>query len=434
MRDAAAGPGEEAPGTGVVPGEPGAGAPEPGWRERAGVAAHGVWRRWRPSVVAGAGTWLAGLAMYAVVTAVAWIPYQDFADHTQLDGALLPPPGNPLLAYQMWHQWDTVWYVIIADWGYRYDARSVAFFPLYPLLVRGANPVLPGGTFEAALLLSALACLAALIVVHRLAADLTDPDTARRTVFYLLAFPTGFYLVAAYNESLFLALAAGSFYCMRRGRWWWAGGLAALAGATRMVGVLLAVAFAYEYLRQRGFSPRRVWWDAAAIGLIPLGLLGYAWYCARAFGDPLAFLAAQQNWYRTGYQPPWTTVWEVGRLIADSPALFGPDTMRNVINLTTAVAVLALLVLALVGPWRIGPESAYLVIFSALIILLPLVNPIRHFYPLSSMWRFALECLPVFLVLARLGGRPVVDRVYLMTALGLQGAMIVTFVHSRFVA
>jgi hypothetical protein len=50
------------------------------------------------------------------------------------------------------------------------------------------------------------------------------------------------------------------------------------------------------------------------------------------------------------------------------------------------------------------------------------------------MWRFALECLPVFLVLARLGGRAVVDRAYLMAALGLQGAMIVTFVHSRFVA
>ena len=53
---------------------------------------------------------------------------------------------------------------------------------------------------------------------------------------------------------------------------------------------------------------------------------------------------------------------------------------------------------------------------------------------LSGIWRFALECLPVFMVLAKMGGRPTVDRLYLMAALPIQGVMILTFVQNQFVA
>lgn len=393
-----------------------------------------TWRRWAPSLRTGFWTWLAGLAMYAAVTFVAWLPYQGIDDYLQLDGAASAPPASALQAYQVWNQWDSVWYVIIADLGYAYDERAAAFFPLYPLLVRGAGFVLPGGTFEAALIVSILACLAALVLVHRLATELLGPDIARRATFYLLAFPTGFYLAAAYNESLFIALAVASLYCMRRGHWWWAGAFAGFASATRLAGLLLAVAFAYEYLRQRGFSLRKVRLDAAAIALVPTGVALFAWYCARTFGDPLFFLDAQQHWFRDGYQLPWTTVWQVANLIADSPPLLWPDTVRNVINLTAALGVLVLLVLALVGPWKLGLDHAYLVIFAVAVILLPLVSPIQHVWPLSSTWRFVLECLPVFLVLARMGRDARFDRVYLAVAIALQGAMIVTFVQGRFVA
>lgn len=392
-----------------------------------------VWERWAPSLRVGLWTWLAGLALYAAATFVAWVPYQNLTDYTQLDG-VAAPPAHAWQAYHLWHQWDTVWYVLIADYGYTFDERSAAFFPLYPLLVRGASTVLPVGTLEAALLVSLLSCLAALVLVHRLATEVGGPDVARRATFYLLAFPTGFYLAAAYNESLFIALAAASLYCMRRGLWWWAGVWAAYASAARLAGVLLAVVFVVEYLRQRGFSPRRIRWDALAVGLVPVGILLYAAYCAQAFGDPLHFLEAQRHWFREGYQAPWTTIWQVGKLILDYPPLLGPDTVRNVINLTTALAVLVILGLALVGPWRLGWEYAYLVLFAAMVIMLPLLNPIRHLWPLSSTWRFALECVPVFLVLAKMGRDHRFDRVYLAVALGLQGIMIVTFLQGRFVA
>jgi hypothetical protein len=271
-------------------------------------------------------------------------------------------------------------------------------------------------------------------MMHRLAFSILGDEPARRAIFYLLAFPTGFYLAAAYNESLFIALTVGSLYAMRRRQWWVAGVLGGFASATRLAGVLLMLAFAYEYLRQRGFSPRRVRLDAFAVALVPVGLLLYSLYCWRAFGDPLYFREMQENWFRSGFQAPWTTLVEVLRMVTHTHPLLGPTSVRNIINLTTAVAILALLLVSLDREWGLGTEYAYLVVFSAGVVLLPLVNPIDADYPLSSMWRFALECAPVWLVLARFGRNRHFDRAYTMSALALQGVMILTFLQNQFVA
>ncbi|MEU8073813.1 mannosyltransferase family protein [Catellatospora citrea] len=416
-----------------------AGAAEP---ERGGGAA--AWRRWRPSVVTGFVAWVSGLLAYFLVTAVAWMPTEG------LDSKAGPVPTTFGELIQAWNRWDTEWYLIIADSGYEYDSRSTAFFPLYPMTVRALNPVLPGGTFEAGLIIGALACLAALILVHRLATEMIGAEDARRTTVYLLAFPTAFYLVAAYNESLFVVLALASLYNMRRGRWWWAAMFAGYASATRMAGVMLGVAFVYEYLRQRGFSfrtaaaqMRRGRWlpwpagtfdrDALAVVLVPTGLAAYMLFCYLTFGNALQFLDAQKAWFRFGFTAPWTVIGDVVDLISGSDSIYHPDAIRNLANLTTALVMLALLVLALVGPWKLGADHAYLVIFAAIIILMPLSNPIHTHYPLSSTWRYALECTVAFMVLARMGRNVHFDRIYTTVMFALQGAMIIVFVQNKFV-
>ncbi|GAA1612916.1 hypothetical protein GCM10009679_16190 [Saccharothrix algeriensis] len=404
-----------------------------------------AWHRWRPSVVTGFVTWAAGILAYFLVTAVAWMPTEG------LDSKAGPVPTTFGQLISSWNHWDTVWYVIIADSGYEYDERSTAFFPLYPMTVRAANALLPGGTFEAGLIVGALACLAALILMHRLVTEMLGAADARRATFYLLAFPTGFYLVAAYNESLFVALALASLYCMRKGRWWWAAMFAGYASATRMAGVMLGAAFVYEYLRQRGFSVRRLR-DAAregrlgrqvaslfdrnafAVVLVPAGLAAYMLFCYLTFGNALHFLESQKAWFRSGFTAPWLVIGDVVDLISGSESIYHPDALRNLANLTTALAVLALVVLSLVGPWKLGGDHAYLAIFAAIIILMPLSNPIHTHYPISSTWRYALECTVAFMVLARMGRNPHFDRVYTTVALALQGAMVIVFVQNNFVA
>ncbi|NUR74017.1 MAG: hypothetical protein HOU81_24655 [Hamadaea sp.] len=384
--------------------------------------------RWRQSFIVGFWTWLSGLALYALATFAAWVPFEGVAAKAG------DPPDTVSSALDAWNRWDTTWYLIIADTGYHWDTRATAFWPLYPLAVRAANAVLPGGSFGAGLAVSMVCCLAALVLMHRLTADALDEQHARRAAFYLLAFPTGFYLVAAYNESMFIALAIGSLYCMRRGHWWIAGALAGLAGATRMVGVLLGAAFVYEYLRQCGWSVRRVRADVLSILLVPAGLAAYMFYLYRSFGSATHFLDSQKAWFHDGYQAPWTTIGQVAKMIHDWTPMFSGDNFRNVANLGTALLMIALLTLALIGPWKLGPGDRYLVIFAAITLMLPLISPIHSHYPLSSLWRYSLECTAAFLVLARMGRNSTFDRFFTMGAVGLQGVMIIVFLQNNFVA
>ena len=67
---------------------------------------------------------------------------------------------------------------------------------------------------------------------------------ARRSVLYLALFPTSFFLGAVYGESLFLALAVGTFALAERGRLGWAAITAGLALLTRAQGVALLPALA----------------------------------------------------------------------------------------------------------------------------------------------------------------------------------------------
>ncbi|MDI1465293.1 mannosyltransferase family protein [Catellatospora sp. KI3] len=389
---------------------------------------------WRDSLRAGLWTWLAGLVGMCVMTYMSYLPF------IRVESPSGARPANLLEALAKWSQWDTLWYIRIADSGYGTNEMSTAFFPLYPATVRVVGWVLPGPTIVAALAVSAVCAFGALVLMHRLAVEvLGDLGDAGRSIFYLLAFPTGFFLFAGYNESMFIMLAAGSLYFMRRGRWWAAGALAALSSGTRLVGVMLGVAFVIEYVRQRGLLAggrpqwRRIRPDVLAAGLVPGGVLAYAAYCWYHFDEPMIFSRVQENWRRET-QPPWVTLSWVVEKIADSKSIFDHLAVHNVIALSSVLAFGALLVLALVGPWRLGRENLYLTVFAALCLLVPLTGPIARGTPLTSFVRYALEALPAFMVLAKMGRSEGFGRVYLVSAIGAQSIMLLTFLHNTFIA
>jgi Gpi18-like mannosyltransferase len=375
---------------------------------------------WRRAWLTGLATWAIAYLTYMMINAAFWAV-----------GNRQPPPLSGF--FDVWNRWDTGHYVTIATSGYDVNTENPAFFPLYPLLMATLDPVLPGQKLAAGLIIASGACVAALAVIHRLVEDLHDSGTAQRTVVYVMASPFAFFLVAAYNESLLLALCAGSLYCMHRGRWWYAGLLAALASATRQAGVLLAIAFAIEYLRQRGWMgrgrARRLGWDALAILLVPTGVIAFMVYSDQVLGDPLKFLHVQAFWGRE-LSPPW--VGTVGAL--DHIAFWSQRsplhtfTVLNVIDLVAMALVIALLVLTVVGPWRLGPQSWYLVAFGAAVIVMVLLTPIgRGLPPLHGLPRYALEVVAIFIVLARMGANSVLDRAYLFPAIALQATLLVGF-------
>ena len=85
------------------------------------------------------------------------------------------------------------------------------------------------------------------MVMYALTRNEFSEEIARRAVLYAAVFPTAFFFLAPYSESLFLLLVLLSFWSARRGRWAMAGATGALAALTRNLGVLV-VPLDLEYL------------------------------------------------------------------------------------------------------------------------------------------------------------------------------------------
>lgn len=144
-----------------------------------------------------------------------------------------------------WANWDGGHFRGIAENGYLHPFQ-VVFFPLYPLLIK-ALMFLGIHSLWAGLIISQISTLAALFYLFKLAQLDYPEDIAKKSIFLILAFPTSFYLSALYSESLFLALALASFYFARNKKWWLASILAGLSTVTRLAGIAVIVAIAFEY-------------------------------------------------------------------------------------------------------------------------------------------------------------------------------------------
>jgi hypothetical protein len=214
--------------------------------------------------------------------------------------------GHPLVK-NLAHAWDARWYLHIATYGYgdlimitRRGAVQTdwAFFPLYPGLIRALTTVLPLTPGKAALTVAWTAAVVAAWGVYRIGDHLYGRAVATALVALWAVLPQSVELTIAYTESLFSALAAWSLYCVLRGRWLWAGSLAALAGLSRPSGFAVAVAVAvggtYEVVRQRGRVPLGLW---AGCLLAPLGWLGYVLWVGRRTGNLLdGYFEVQSAW------------------------------------------------------------------------------------------------------------------------------------------
>ncbi len=166
---------------------------------------------------------------------------------------------------------------------------NYAFFPFYPLMMRvfmlplalaGLNPIATATL--AGVVVSLLGALGAMLALYSLTRDRLQHSGALKAAFYLVAFPTGFFLAMLHTEGLFVGLAFGSLALLQRKRWLWAALLAAGATLTRAVGGALIIPFvlawlaeAVPYFRSRTqAAPRPPFrWDLAwkgALALAPL--------------------------------------------------------------------------------------------------------------------------------------------------------------------
>jgi hypothetical protein len=198
--------------------------------------------------------------------------------------------------------WDSGWYFDIASRGYFSDPNgqsSIAFFPLYPLLVK-IGSMLFGGS-EAAIWLAAIAVswmsfFFALVALHHLTERLVGTrEAARRAVIYVAVFPFSLYFTRVYTEGLFLLLTVLSVSAAFDSRWLRAGTLGGLATLTRPNGILIGLPLLMLAFTGRP-SVKTLGGRLAAVAPVPLALAAYSTYVYMLSGNPLGWLDAQRHW------------------------------------------------------------------------------------------------------------------------------------------
>lgn len=305
-------------------------------------------------------------------------PWRGFPTNLWLDG---------------WARWDAGWYEHIATHGYvdqpvaRAGQRNLAFYPVYPLTMRlvslsGLSPLAAG------ILVSNLAFLGALLLLHRMARARFGPEAAFRCVLLLSIFPFSFYFSAVYSEGLFLFLAVAALYLGGQGRWAAASLCALLCGATRVPGLALAPALALLYLERIRFDLRKVRPDVLWLGLSVLGPVLFYAYLQVQFGDPwLAFKATRvAGWWQGGFslKPVERAVRALRSLenlrTGQFPVVYNLNLLAAALCLGSVVAVLRRQPLA----WGV---------FSLLIVASGVLQP-------GGWGRYVLPAFPVFLAWA----------------------------------
>ncbi len=349
--------------------------------------------------------------------------------------------GHPRSIPGLWHRWDVLWYIRIADHGYHWYRPPVqsdlAFFPLFPAAIHLLTIVSPLSAYAAGLLIANVCFFIALYLLHRLVTHDFGEEVANRSVYYLGIFPTALFFFTAYAEALFLACCLGCFYALRLRRWYIAGLCGLAAALTRQVGVLLIVPAAIEYMtsRREHGVPWRSLSGLAPVCLILLGPIAFMAYLKVVFGDPLLFMHAQTAWGRS-FEAPWTAI-QSGLNSALSPdRLLPPHTQVAIQTLGWLDFSFMVLFLALVAYCMHDMPLSYGA-YAAVVMLVILVNPVSmRVQPLAlmSISRFEVTLFPPFIALGLLGRSRAVDRVVPVISVALLALFTVLFVRGRWIA
>ena len=293
------------------------------------------------------------------------------------------PFGWPWL--EIWHQWDAVHFLRLAELGYSAaDKFKAWFYPLYPWSVRFVN-YLCGDFLGASFLVSGAALLFAVVILRRIAAFEWSGEIARRSVFFFLIFPTAFYLHVGYSESLFLALVLGSVFAARKERWWLAGALGAFSWMTRANGIVLLPTLAVEAGHQ-WFIGKRWRWQWLWIALVPAGFAVYLFLNWRISGDPLAFLKMRKELFHMSSSWPWIGITDAFRNLRRTP------NQAEIVGTQELIFTGLGLICSIASWFKLRPVYATWITGNWLLLVCVTF--------IESMPRYALTMFPIFFLLA----------------------------------
>ena len=334
-------------------------------------------------------------------------------------------------------RYDSGWYLGILENGYGPapapgQQSAHAFFPLYPFLARGVRALLPVDGFAAGQILSLLCYFGAGLMFAAEGRRRLGDSGSRHALLFLLLYPTAFFLVSMYSESLFLLLALAAFAQARRDRPATAAVLGLLAGGSRLPALALGLPLAMEAFsaaRQKqanlpARSYRRALGRALFVGLAPVaGVLLWVFGAGWVAGEPGLYFRIQEAWQR-GASP----LAGVQRFVQGLPARIARGDARDhpAFLLDYAHLLLFAAIAVYQARRRLFPDAAW----TAGVLLLPIASGIS-----ASLPRYVLVVYPAFYALAQMFENQPRIRMARWIASGLLlAAGEAAFVHWRWVA
>ncbi|MBE1468486.1 mannosyltransferase family protein [Kibdelosporangium phytohabitans] len=273
--------------------------------------------------------------------------------------------------------WDGDWYLAIAENGYdNVPARFVdaagqhtpttplAFFPLYPMLIRVVAPITGSDTVAAALLVSLIAGCAAAAGIFRIARIVDPrPKTGLLLVALWAGSPMAITLSMAYTEALFTALAVWALVAVLEREWILAGLYTAIAGLARPSASVLVGTVALAAMLTV-FREGRNWAAAACAVMCPIGLFAWWGYVANETGSLTGWFDIQRAGWFSYFDGGAQTLKFVGEVLGSGNSLMETVTVLAVL----AAVVLAVLIIRDRIPWPLslyGGGTVLMVVVSA---------------------------------------------------------------------
>ena len=303
---------------------------------------------------------------------------------------------SPKWWIDIWCRWDSEWQLSIAKWGYVAPAElgggysNIAFFPLYPYIVRLLTFWLPG-RFQTesvyllvGLLISNICLLLALYGISKLTEKLFSGTAADSLPMLMLSLPCAFYLSAFYGESLFLCMIVYTLILAESGKWHWSALCAAAAALCRPHGVLILLPVIWLYMKRIGWDFRRIGTAWLWYLIVPAGICIFFFHLYRLTGDFFAFFKAQSAWGRS------LTDTDAFRLYFEP--LFTRHNRPTTIDLVMICTSLILSILLLV---RTEHKAYGIYALACTLVLIGTGN-------LYSMMRYTMVIFPIWMYAAEL--------------------------------
>ncbi|MEA2056332.1 MAG: hypothetical protein U9O78_01275 [Patescibacteria group bacterium] len=297
----------------------------------------------------------------------------------------------------MWFRWDAFWYLTIVNEGYRmlgnlHTISNLAFFPVYPLLIKFMVALFPKQLINnqlivtVGLILSNLMLLGSLFLIYKLCESLFDKASAKLSVWLILVFPTSFFLSSFYTESTLLFFSLLTLWLAKKQKWGWASIAAAITGASRPVGLMIALPLVWEYLRSKEWKLKKIDLSIFWLFLLPVGVLVFFSHSLYLTGDFFATLKIQGAWGKQ-YSNPISSFLNPNRYW---PLITNLDRIVIIGVILSAIKMISMKNKGFESllPWGI---------YSLLLIIPNLFTGI-----LDSTTRYAVVIFPVFMLMGHL--------------------------------